>query len=163
MSRTDRRADRELLVTLVDALSVSLGRLRRDPCGDWVINGTRGHILTDGTDAFVYLPAGTARRWERAKRTLNFMSPTQDGDTEGVLKLIEMPSSPLAAVLRKVIGLRKVSILTDEQRQLLARHSFGRDKPPVSRTIFDLPEVGATNRASTLQNAPARAAKGDAS
>jgi len=160
---TNRKADRELLLALTESLSVSQGRLRRDPCGDWIIGGSRGHVLTDGINAFAYLPAGTARRWEKAKRVLSFMAVTQDGDTEGILKLRAMPTSPQAAVLRKVIGLRKVSLLTDEQRQLLASHSFGRDKPPVSRTIIDLPEVGATNRASTLQTAPARAAKGDAS
>ena len=54
-NRTNHKADRELLVGLVDALSVSRSRLKRDECGDWNIFGRRGHISTDGT-AVVCLP-----------------------------------------------------------------------------------------------------------
>jgi hypothetical protein len=83
MIRTNRKADRQLLMALTGCLRVSRGRLRRDLCGDWVIVGLRGHILTDGINCFAYVPSGTARRWERAKRLLNFTVAVQDGDSEG--------------------------------------------------------------------------------
>jgi hypothetical protein len=142
---SSRRADRELLITLVAALSVSQGRLHRDPCGDWIVVGTRGHFLTDGIAAFAYLPFETARRWERAKRVLSFMTPTQDGDTEGVLKLLEMPTADQAAIIRKLLGLRKVTPLTDEQRaSLLSRTNFTACKPPVSTGFIASGRVAAT-------------------
>jgi hypothetical protein len=122
---TNRKADRDLLIALTASLCVSQGRLRRDLCGDWVITGTRGHILTDGISAFAYFPAGTARRWERAKRILNFMTVTQDGDDEGILKLLETPTPAQAGAIRKLLGLRKASPLSDE--------GMSRAPPPVIR------------------------------
>jgi hypothetical protein len=100
MTKTNRRADRELLLALCEALSISKGRIRRDPCGDWIIEGLRGHILTDGVDAFAFIAAGTARRWERTKRVLNFMTMIQNGDEEGILKLGCRPRSrPLRSAM----------------------------------------------------------------
>jgi hypothetical protein len=136
MSRTNRKADRELLMALTGCLSVSQGRLRRDLCGDWVIEGLRGHILSDGVNAFAYLPAGTARRWEKAKRLLNFAVVTQDGDDDGVLKLIDMPTPEQAGVLRKLLGMRKTSPLTDERRASLASVGFSQAKTPLSAPII---------------------------
>jgi hypothetical protein len=142
---TNRKADRDLLNTLTARLSVSQGRLRRDPCGDWIIIGTRGHILTDGASAFAYIPAGTARRWAKAKQILDFMIVTQDGDEEGIVKLLEMPTAAQAMALRKAIGLRKASPLTDERRASLASVGFSQAKPPVRAGSIDLGGVAATH------------------
>jgi hypothetical protein len=131
MSRISRTADRELLLALTESLSVSQGRLHRDPCGDWVIVGTRGHILTDGINAYAYLPFETARRWERVKRLLDFMAVVQDGDTEGVLRFDGMPTPAQAEVLRQVLGLRKATPLTDERRAALISVGFAQAKTPV--------------------------------
>jgi hypothetical protein len=131
---TNRKADRALLTTLKERLSVSHGRLKRDLCGDWTITGTRGHFLSDGVNAFAYIPAGTARRWEKAKGMLDFMTVTNDGDDEGILKLAEMPTAPQAEALRKLLGLRKATPLTDEGRaELRSRFkspSQGADSAP---------------------------------
>jgi hypothetical protein len=148
-----RKADRGLLLRLAEALSVSQGRLHRDPCGDWIIVGTRGHVLTDGVNAFAYLPAGTARRWERAKRTLNFMRPTQDGDTEGVLKLLDMPTPTQAEALRKLLGLRKATPLTDERRAALISVGFPQAKPPFQARFIASGGVAAANAPSSTKNA----------
>jgi hypothetical protein len=141
---TNRKADRELLMALTGCLSVSQGRLRRDPCGDWVIVGRRGHFLTDGVNAFAYLPAGTARRWERAKRILNFMTVTQDGDGEGILKLLEMPTPEQAEALRKLLGLNKASPLSDERRASLASAGFLQANRPVQAGFIASGQVAAT-------------------
>jgi hypothetical protein len=147
---TSRKADRELLVRLAEAMSVSQGRLRRDPCGDWIIVGTRGHVLSDGVSAFVYLPAGTARRWEKAKRVLNFMAVTQDGDAEGILRLDGMPTQ--AEALRKLLGLRKASPLSDARRAALVSVGFPQAKPPFQARFIASGGVAATNAPSDTKN-----------
>jgi hypothetical protein len=160
-ARSDRKPDRDLLLGLLDALSVSRNNMRRDPCGDWTIVGRRGHILTDAASIYAYVSAGTARRWTSAKRALSFMVVSQDGDDEGILKMDGMPSPDQAAALRKVLGLRKSAPLTPERREALRQ--VGRPfvfivaKTPISRAIIDLPEVSATHPASQPQTAPARA------
>jgi len=148
---TNRKADRELLMTLTGCLSVSQGRIRRDPCGDWVIEGLRGHILTEGANAFAYLPAGTARRWNRAKQTLHFMTVTQDGDEEGILKLLEMPTAEQAGTLRKLLGLRKASPLTDERRAALISAGITQAKTPFQAGSIASGQVAATSPASDTE------------
>jgi hypothetical protein len=145
MTRTSRKADRDLMIALTGYLSVSRGRLRRDLCDDWVIGGSRGHILTDDVDAFVYLPSGTARRWERAKRILSFMVVTQDGDQEGILRLDGMPTPTQAEALRKLLGLRKATPLTEERRAALVSVGFSQAKPPVQAGFIASGRVAATN------------------
>jgi hypothetical protein len=152
-ARTDRKPDRDLLITLAGSLSVSQGRLRRDPCGDWTIVGRHGHALTDGTDAFVYLPAGTARRWTKAKRTLQFMQVTQDGDTEGILKFDGVPTADQGAIIRKVLGLRKVTPLTDEQRDAISRRLSGTpSQTPISDRFIGPTEGAPTNPPGDTEN-----------
>jgi len=131
-TRTNRKADRESLIALTEALQVSKSNLRRDSCGDWNIIGRRGHISTDGVWQYVYLQPGSRRKWEAAKRILAFLIVTQDGDDEGVLKIAGTPTPEQAGLLRKHLGLRKTSPLTKEQRATLRRFSFDRDKTPVS-------------------------------
>jgi hypothetical protein len=139
--RTSHNADRELLLSLVSALNVSKTRLSRDPCGDWNIVGRRGHISTDGTGMYVYLPCKTKRRWEAAKSLLGLIA-TQDGDTEGVLRLDDLPRESMAETLRRLLGLRKSVRPSDKQRAALARFHFRRDKPAVSDPSIAVTEIG---------------------
>jgi hypothetical protein len=136
---TNRKADRESLIALTEALQVSKANLRRDPCGDSNIIGPRGHISTDGVGQYVYLQPGSKRKWETAKRTLAFLTVTQDGDEEGVLKIAGTPTPEQAKLLRKHLGLRKASPLTEEKRTNLRRFSFARDKTPVSASSIAVP------------------------
>jgi hypothetical protein len=156
---TNRKADRDLLIALTESLSVSRGRLRRDLCGDWVIVGLRGNILTDGTDAFVYLPAGTARRWTKAKRTLQFMQVTQDGDTVGILKFDGVPIADQGAIIRKVLGLRKVTPLTDEQRDAISRRLSGTPSQTPISDGFIGPTEGAGYTPTSLETGAETAAE----
>ena len=136
-ARTDRKPDRELLLRVIDSLHVSKSNLRRDPCGDWNIVGRCGHISTDGSgNLHIYLLLETKRRWEITKRNLSFAAVAQDGDTEGVLKMRDLPTVGQAAALRKALGLRKVSPLTEGQRTALRRFSFARDKTALSGQII---------------------------
>jgi hypothetical protein len=144
ISSANRKADRELLLNLASTLSVSKARLKRDGCGDWIIRGRRGHILTDGIAMYVYLACKTKRRWENAKSALGLVA-TQDGDTEGVLRLDDLPSEPLAETLRRLLGLRKSVRPSDKQRATLARFSFRRDKPAVSGRFIAAAEAPATH------------------
>jgi hypothetical protein len=139
---TNRKPDRDLLLGLIAALTVSKANLRRDPCGDWNIVGRRGYISSDGASAYVYLRPGTKRTWEKAKRALGFLTIVQDGDDEGVLKMGDLPAADRAEIIRKFLGLRKLAPLTDEQRATLRRFSFARDKTPRSEQIIDVPEGG---------------------
>jgi hypothetical protein len=148
-SRAKRTADRALLLSLVDALNVSKNNLSRDACGDWNIFGRRGHISSDGASMFVYLAPGTVRRWESAKRLLSFATVTQDGDDEGVFRLVDLPTAEQAETLRKLVGLRKVARLTATQRSTLRRFSFPRDKAGVSDQSIAFAEEAATHLAPT--------------
>jgi hypothetical protein len=128
-----------------------------------VITGTRGHILTDGINAFAYVPSGTARRWERAKRLLNFMVVVQDGDTEGVLKLLDMPTPEQAGVLRKLLGMRKATPLTEERRAALVSVGFPQAKPAVQAGLIASEAVAATLPASGAQTSINDPETGDSS
>jgi len=149
MNRIDRKADRDLLIALTESLSVSRGRLRRDLCGDWVIVGTRGHILTDGVNAFAYLPAGTARRWAKAKRVLSFMAVTQDGDDEGILRLDGMPTPEQAKIIRKVLGLRQRTELSEAGRAELKNRFKSSSQRGGSDGLIDVPDAAPTNPQAT--------------
>ena len=77
---------------------------------------------------------------------MGFLTVVQDGDDEGVLKLVDLPTADEAAIIRKLVGLRKVAPLTDEQRATLNRFSFARDKPPFRSKLSTFRRVAATTR-----------------
>jgi hypothetical protein len=135
MGHTSRKPDRDLLLGLIAALTVSKANLRRDPCGDWNIrgrvstDGVGGRISTDGVWYYLHLRLGTKRKWENAKRKLTFLTVTQDGDDEGVLKMDALPTAEQAKIIRKRLGLRKLATPNDKQRATLRRFGFRRDKP----------------------------------
>jgi hypothetical protein len=138
----NRRPGRDLLLDIVAALTVSKANLRRDPCGDWNIVGRQGHISTDGVAQYLFLRLPTKRKWENAKRALRFLNVVQDGDDEGVLKMVELPTAEQAKIIRKFLGLRKLATLADKQRATLRRFCFARNKAPVSEQIIDVLEGG---------------------
>jgi hypothetical protein len=145
-SRTPHKADRDPLLSLATALSVSRANLRRDQCGHWNICGRRGHVSTDGTAFYVHPWTTTKRRWEAAKAILGLVA-TQDGDTEGVLRLDDPPSEALAETLRRLLGLRKSVRPSDKQRATLARFHFRRDNDGVSDRFIAVTEAPATHLA----------------
>jgi hypothetical protein len=102
-------ADKQAQVVLVAALSASSLSLRRDECGAWRINGRRGHIYTWGDNEtwVLYVRSGTARGWMSHKKRLSFCRVSQNGDTEGCLRLMGLPTVEQAEAIREVLGIRK--------------------------------------------------------
>lgn len=115
-AQADRSEDKKLLMKLSDCLETSYQRIHLDECGDWNIYGSKGKIFTDAKLWYVYFSCGSKRGWNNLKARLKFMEVSQDGDAEGILKLERMPTEKEAEKLRKDIGLRKRTILTEEQR-----------------------------------------------
>jgi hypothetical protein len=95
---------------------------------------------------YVYVRVRSPRRWKGVKRTLRFLCVTQDGDDEGIFVLRAMPTSEQAVNIRKVLGLRKAPVLTDEQRAC-RRLNLAPRNGAVSSDFTDV--IGAT--AVTLQ------------
>jgi hypothetical protein len=150
--RATHKADRDLLLSLVEALSISKTRLSRDECGHWTIFGRRGHISTDGVASYIYVACKTKRKWEAAKSTLGLVT-TQDGDCEGILRLDDLPTEQMAETLRRLLGLRKSVRPSDRQRANLARFHFRRDNNGVSGRFIAVTEAAATPPAPTTPSA----------
>jgi hypothetical protein len=115
-AQSNRLDDKRLLQGLSDALATSGRRIRLDPCGDWNILGARGHIFTDAKLWYVFVAADSKRRWTSIKHKLSFMHLSQDADDEGVMKLERMPTPAESKIIRKVLGLRQKTQLTEDQQ-----------------------------------------------
>lgn len=105
----EAKADCDVLRGLLLALEGSKRTLRRDECGAWRILGRKGHDYTWGPSGgwLLFCDAGTCRKWSAIKRRLSFCKVTQDGDTEGCLRLFEPPTAEQAIAIRKALGLRR--------------------------------------------------------
>ena len=125
MNKT-KAEDRQYLKILSKSLDISEGRIKADEYGDWNIVGTRGHISTEGDFWYLYTDSGSVRKWNITKGMLSFMEVHQDGDQEGVLKCARQPFRDEAMAVRKVIGVRPRTKLTEEQRANLLKHSYSR-------------------------------------
>jgi hypothetical protein len=119
---------REALLELAEALVSRAGALRRDECGDWRINGAKGHVYSvagiigrpDAEGFLLYCEAGSPRAWGYAKKALGFCAATQDGDDEGILFLDRLPSEAEAKIIRAKLGIPKKRIVSEEERARLA-------------------------------------------
>jgi hypothetical protein len=115
--RNDRRQQEQLLA----ALDAAPSQLSRDECGSWIIAGRRGTIHTwgDGKTWGAYVIGRSTRHWTMIQRRLAFMTVTQDGDEEGCLRLLALPTPAEAALIRDALLLRKRRTLTEEFRASL--------------------------------------------
>ena len=115
---------RPALLALREALGCRNAALRRDECGDWRINGRRGHIYavpgtidrpkTPGFQVFVI--GWTTRGWNLAKEAFRpFADLTIDGDDEGALFLDRLPTTEEAEIIRHWCRLAKRQTYTEEQ------------------------------------------------
>jgi hypothetical protein len=105
----EAKADRDVLRTLFRALDASKRSLRRDECGAWRIVGRKGHAYTWGPSGgwLLFCYGHSPRKWSAIKRRLSSCSVTQDGDTEGCLRLFDLPTPEQALAIRKVLGLKR--------------------------------------------------------
>ncbi|WP_092252873.1 hypothetical protein [Bradyrhizobium sp. Rc3b] len=115
----DRTADRAKLAAFASTIGAARTSLKRDTCGDWTINGLAGHISTDGAAFYAYVDCTSARAWTNAKSRLSFMTVTQDGDTEGVLRLDQPLTPTQAETLRVVLRIRKTRPMSDRTLEAL--------------------------------------------
>jgi hypothetical protein len=109
VSAADAETDRARQKALLAAINGWDRALRRDECGAWCINGTRGsvHSWGDGSSWVLHVTGRSALHWRWLKKRLSFCRVTQDGDDEGCLRLAGLPTSEQAAVIRDALGIRK--------------------------------------------------------
>jgi hypothetical protein len=143
-AQTDRLEDKRYLKKLAKSLDISEGRIKLDECGDWNIFGTRGKISTDTEFWYLYASYDSPRKWNNTKKALSFMEPHQDGDMEGILKCSRMPFRDEARTVRKVIGVRPSTKLTEEGRAQLKIRFKSSSQQGVSQPYSDLNEPTAT-------------------
>jgi hypothetical protein len=111
---------RPALLALRDALGCRDNALRRDECGDWRINGKRGHIYAIPDGFQIVVQCETAREWSYARKALKpFAALANDGDEEGVLFLDRLPTVEEAETIRQYVGVAKKRVLSDEGRERL--------------------------------------------
>jgi hypothetical protein len=103
--------------------------LRRDECGAWRINGTRGSIHTwgDGKSWVLYVACDSGQGWTWAKKRLvAFCEVTQDCDEEGCLRLHELPTPAQAAIIRDLLGIQKRREVSAAELERLRAFAFER-------------------------------------
>lgn len=143
-AQQDRQQDKRYLKKLALSLDISEGRIKLDECGDWNIVGLRGKINTD-TEFWYLLPKlDSPRKWNNTKKNLSWMEVHIDGDFEGILKSNRMPSRDEAMMVRKVIGMRPSTKLTEEGRALLKNRLRSPSQEGVSQPYIDLNQPMAT-------------------
>ena len=132
-SKADGDADRGQQQQLLTALNAWERALRRDECGAWTISGRHGSIHTwgDGKRWVAYAnpqstvdPDGSPRAWNSAKRTLAFLTVTQDGDVDGCFHIEQLPTPEEATLIRETLGIRKRMEVSPETIERLARTGF---------------------------------------
>jgi len=108
--------ERAHLETLLTALGATGRALRRDSCGDWAIEGKRGHIYADGSGFLIVVcTGGFIRLWANTKRKLDFCRVTQDGDDEGCLHLDHLPTPKEADLIRRALRIKRKRRYTPDQ------------------------------------------------
>lgn len=88
------------------------------------IIGKTGWIYARDEGFYFYCDPGSVRSWNSAKKALSFAKVTQDGDFDGFLFLDRLPTPAEAEVIRERLGLRKKRVLSDAERERLARTAF---------------------------------------
>jgi hypothetical protein len=108
--------ERAHLETLLTALGATGRALRRDSCGDWAIEGKRGHIYADGSGFLIVVcTGGFIRLWANTKRKLDFCRVTQDGDDEGCLHLDHLPTPKEVDLICDAVGIKRKRRYTPDQ------------------------------------------------
>jgi hypothetical protein len=120
---------REALLQFAGALGSRRSALVRDECGDWRIEGNRGHIYAapgpldqPHTPGFqIYFGGeGVEKGWLNTKREMAFAKVTQDGDVDGCMFMGRLPTKAEAEMIRSRLAIPKRRTLSDEHRARLA-------------------------------------------
>ena len=114
-SRAEATDDRACLELMREALNAAHSAVRLDECRLWTVRGSRGYVSTSGDGQTWMLAVGskTPRHWTFTKQRIaafpGLAQVTQDGDEEGVLRLMRLPTPGEAAEIRRMAGIRQPS------------------------------------------------------
>ena len=112
-SRAKATDDRACLELMREALNAAHNAVRLDECRLWTVRGSRGYVSTwgDGQTWMLAVGSKTPRHWTFAKQRLasfpGLAQVTQDGDDEGVFRLMRLPAPEEAAEIRRAAGVRQ--------------------------------------------------------
>jgi len=112
-SRAEAAADRACLAIMREALNAARNAVRLDECRLWTVQGSRGYVSTWGDGQTWKLAVGskTPRHWTFVKQRIaafpGLAQLTQDGDEEGVFRLMRLPTPGEAAEIRRAAGVRQ--------------------------------------------------------
>ena len=112
-SKAAATTDRACLAIMRKALNAARNAVRLDECRLWTVRGSRGYVSTwgDGQTWMLAVGSKTPRHWTFAKQRLasfpGLALLTQDGDEEGVLRLMRLPAPVEAAEIRRAAGIRQ--------------------------------------------------------
>ena len=112
-SKAAATADRACLTRLHAALNAAHNAVRLDECRLWTVRGSRGYVSTwgDGQTWMLAVGSKTPRHWTFAKQRMasfpGLALLTQDGDEEGVFRLMRLPTPEEAAEIRRAAGIRQ--------------------------------------------------------
>ena len=125
-SGAQAEADRAQQKLMLVALNASDRALHRDECGAWCISGTRGTVHTWGNSKSwaLFVICNSGQHWTWVKKKLSFCTMTQDADTEGVLRLDQLPTPNQANVIRHVLGIQKRREVSAEVLDRLKAFAF---------------------------------------
>ena len=129
-SRAETTDDRACLGLMREALNAAHNAVRLDECRLWTVRGSRGYVSTwgDGQTWMLAVGSKTPRHWTFAKQRMasfpGLAQLTQDGDEEGVFRLMRLPTPEEAAEIRRAAGVR----------QSPSSPSAGRRFPPPVKT-----------------------------
>jgi hypothetical protein len=96
-----------------EALNAAHNAVRLDECRLWAVRGSRGYVSTwgDGQTWMLAVGSKTPRHWTFTKQRMaafpGLAQVTQDGDDEGVLRLMRLPTPEEAAEIRRAAGVRQ--------------------------------------------------------
>ena len=112
-SRAEATNDRACLELIREALNAAHNAVRLDECRLWTVRGSRGYVSTwsDGQTWMLAVGSKTPRHWTFAKQRMasfpDLAQLTQDGDEEGVFRLMRLPTPKEAAEIRHAAGIRR--------------------------------------------------------
>jgi hypothetical protein len=112
-SKAAATADRACLGLMREALNAAHNAVRLDECRLWTVRGSRGYVSTwgDGQTWMLAVGSKTPRHWTFAKQRMasfpGLAQVTQDGDDEGVLRLMRLPTPEEAAEIRRAARVRQ--------------------------------------------------------
>jgi hypothetical protein len=115
--------DMSLLELLADKPEIS----KQNVGYDGKIVGRNGHIKSEGVSWFLHTDAHSKRHLTETNKKLSFMELIGNAQ----FTLDRMPTVEEAAIIRKVVGLKKRPTMTNERRKSLQEHAAAiRGGPP---------------------------------